>query len=480
MQIFKLSAELSSEAIGIVASEVEKRLEVPLRAADIAATTGLPLETTREALVSLALRNRATITEIGADTAYIFKKATPSGRRRLGPKVRVALSYVADLFTSQLSYLIGLGILIGPAFVGARMVELGLEGDLFYLIGGGTLCFAAVALILKLVVRSISVVLPPLVLAGIALGWERWTAEDLYWIPLAVLVAIGLQIEVLRNYRKLRPQDPVALFLWGRAFTSPVSELKRVVDLIRAQNGVITTADLVRVFGWSLDHASEQLSEVIAEYGGDVAVDEDGHLHVWFEELSRAEEKAEVPEAAWARETSPPGPFEGLDLRWVSAASVACWLGIVASPFNPAYINFVADLDFTLSGIPFILRFIFAGFCAFPLMLYFGRIVLNLIERDDFKKRRRFLEQLEYATKHASGSFVGLDKFTNQELVEFGAEIDHEKGVQGSIWVSFPELTRRGGLRPPQMNAAWFEQNQVLENPTEERQTEVAEAHART
>lgn len=440
MHVINLSNDLSAESIELLCESLQAHLDVPVRASDAAVLTGLPIETAREALASLAIRNNARTTTIGGDLAYIFKRVTPSGRRTLPPAVRRVGRYFGDLLTSQFGYLLGAMVLIGPTFVGARMVELGLEGDLFLLIAGGTIALACATLLLKLAVRSISVVLPPLVIAGIAMGWERWTAEDLYWIPLAVLVAIGLQLEVLWNYRKLRPKDPIALFLWGKTFTSPVRDHKRVVELILQQHGTVTTADLIRTFGWTEDHASEQLSNVIAEFGGDVAVDQDGDIFVFFEELSRTKQSAEAAQLAYERETEPPSPFEGLDLRWVSAASVACWLALVASPMNPAYIRFVGDLDFTLSGIPFIVRTIFAGFCVFPLLLYLGRIIFNALDRDEFKKRRVFLDALAYADKHAEGSHVGHDKFTNAQLAELGAEIDEHRSVENALWVSFPSL----------------------------------------
>lgn len=450
MQVIKITTDLAMESVDLLCEKLKLHTGVPIRAADAAALTGLPLEISREGLLSLAIRNNARVTQIGNDYAYIFSHVSPSGRRSLPPSVRKVGGYLGDLLMSQFGYLLGAVVLIGPFFVGARMLQIGNEmGDLFYLVSGGTIALATLALLFKLLVRSISVVLPPVVLAGIGLGWERWGAEDVFWIPLAVAVAIGLQLEVLWNYRKLRPKDPIALFLWGRTLTSPVLEHKRVVELIVSKGGTITTAELMRVFGWTVDQASEQLSNVLAQYDGDVAVDPNGQIFVFFEELARTHEKHVTPEPSYVREIAPPGPFEGLDLRWVSAASVACWLAIVASPMNPAYTRFVQDIDITLSGNPFLFRVVFAGFCVFPLMLYATRILLNIMERGDFAKRRRFLDALAYADAHAEGSFIAHDKFSTADLVDLGAEIDENRGVQHAIWVSFPALIAHSP--PPQI-----------------------------
>ena len=423
----------------------QHRLKTPVTAADIVAETGMTVDEARAALAYLAVRNSARVTWKGDHEAYLFDEVIVDIESVAPGAAKSIVRYGVDLLATQAAYFMGALAALGPTFVGSAMVIQGWPTkDPFALLAGGTLALGSAALTLKALVRSLVLYLPVLVAVGLGLGWDRWTQNDMYWIPLLVFGAIAMQLDMIRHFRRTRPEQALRTVFWGRGFSSPLSDRKRLVQLIVAQKGVVTTGDLMRVFGWTSPQAGEQLSGVLLEYGGDVALDDDsGQLLLRFPELADAGSlDTPKPTAAYDRERNPPTPFEGLELQWVVIITVISLVGLFASPLNSSYVELVSEIDLTLQGIGITIRRALAGLFTIPLFVYASRLIFNLMDRSEFGERRRFLDGLEFADRNAKGSLVAPDKFTARELAELNAEVDVERGIDGAMWVSFPDLVR--------------------------------------
>src|SRR5690606_11343303 len=60
-----------------------------------------------------------------------------------------------------------------------------------------------------------------------------------------------------------------------------------LVALIRHRGGLVTTSDLIDLFGWTPDEADQAIARILCDYGGDViATDEGGVVYDFTDPLA--------------------------------------------------------------------------------------------------------------------------------------------------------------------------------------------------
>jgi len=114
-----------------------------------------------------------------------------------------------------------------------------------------------------------------------------------------------------------KPKKPfyksVFAFVFGppRAAVDPLADEKEILAAIRQRNGRIGAVDLVQLMGWDFDRAEEEATRLLADYGGEPEVTDDGVVIYVFKELRKTTQStdddvlgrlgAARPRPAWER-----------------------------------------------------------------------------------------------------------------------------------------------------------------------------------
>jgi hypothetical protein len=86
-----------------------------------------------------------------------------------------------------------------------------------------------------------------------------------------------------------------------QAKTDKLALEKLFLRQIRQQNGVLLVSDIVRLTGWSVREAQNQVAKLMANYQGDAEVSEDGVIVYKFPELSQKTDSDKLPKPIWER-----------------------------------------------------------------------------------------------------------------------------------------------------------------------------------
>jgi hypothetical protein len=116
-------------------------------------------------------------------------------------------------------------------------------------------------------------------------------------------------------------------FLFGPmpAREDTLADERRLMAMIVAKGGIVTTADLCVLFGWTPQQSDAELSRILSDYGGDVELTPEGALLYRFDHLAQVTgaRPAEDLRPAWLREPAEPAPF------WGCPPEFAVWLLLV-------------------------------------------------------------------------------------------------------------------------------------------------------
>jgi hypothetical protein len=84
----------------------------------------------------------------------------------------------------------------------------------------------------------------------------------------------------------------VAGFIFGPAprFADPLEDERRLMALIRRNKGVLCAGDLMSLFGWDARTANTELTRILVDYSGDIAITDEGIVLYRFESLASARE----------------------------------------------------------------------------------------------------------------------------------------------------------------------------------------------
>ncbi len=204
-------------------------------------------------------------------------------------------------------------------------------------------------------------------------GWEG--GAEILWIPLRILFEVWFWFGIPglpepRRPRRLggKGKDPgppiperVFRFIFGPPDTSPSLEEKnrRGTALIRERAGVLSPVDLVRVEGYGLEEAEEELARLTVALAGDFEVSPKGEVVALFPELVmdssrlRAREEPAALPPPDRRGRLPAGPTPSTPAPrpvWASVPPVPAFTGnpggtdawiVGANTFNLAASGFV-------------------------------------------------------------------------------------------------------------------------------------------
>lgn len=229
----------------------------------------------------------------------------------------------------------------------------------------------------------------------------------------------------------------------------PLQEEKQIVAYIRAGRGRIAAVDLVRLMGWSFPRADEETTRLMANYGGEPEVTEDGVIVYSFKELRKTAEglaDARPPESAWLRvEPAPPltGNEAGTNalIVFFNGFNLLAPLWIVPAFEMKMHIS-LANWQVALHGFPM----------AFS-TLFFGIPAARWMKARLAARRRRLREarhQLLRRIFAGGGPRVrddlaptpALGAVLDGELVSLGGDVAPEPDNQGRVQYTFPRIER--------------------------------------
>jgi hypothetical protein len=300
-----------------------------------------------------------------------------------------------------------------------------------------------------------------------ALFWTFHPWSPLYIAPVPEYGGYEQRREEPRD--EVRFYEKVNRFVFGppKPAVDPHAMRAKILAEIRAKNGRIGLADVMRVTGLPRDEADPLMAKLMLDHEGDVGVGEQGGIVYTFASLRRSADDrmpAPAPPPAWANKPAL-GPLTGNN----AGANVGI---VLLNLFNVAASGFVLANDLTISNImllfskhppPFLpfdgtpialglVPFVFSlALFAMPIARAIGRMreekklaherarlaVLEKVLENAPKKRVVTDEALKTAYRVASGE-EPTSKDITREVVALGGDVD--TGPEGEIRYRFADL----------------------------------------
>ena len=257
---------------------------------------------------------------------------------------------------------------------------------------------------------------------------------------------------------RLAPRGPrtpfykrVFAFVFGppAAPVDPLRDEKQLVTFIRAQRGRIAAVDLVRLMGWDFPRAEQETTRLMAHYGGEPEVTDDGVIVYTFKELRKTTEggsgdAAGAPRWAWQRASkvapltgNPPGT--NALIGFFNGFNMLAPMFIVPA-FELRFRVSLAEYKFLLFGFPLTFS---AVFFAIPGVRW-------LKARWDARKRRHHEDRHQLLRRIFTGGgkrtredlapTPALASILDGELVTLGGDVATEPDEQGRVCYIFPRI----------------------------------------
>jgi hypothetical protein len=232
--------------------------------------------------------------------------------------------------------------------------------------------------------------------------------------------------------------------------TDALSDERRLTAWLRARSGVVSSLDLMVLFGWTAAEADREVVRILVDYGGDVVVTDDGAMLFTFDallETGGAPAEAPVPYV----DDPPPAPRwlgEGTALAGflaviggLSMLALAMHPDLVVLP-TPATWARLAQGTTDLSGRELLfmegpggwLPVVVLGAALLRLPLWIMRLVWRA-------RLDAWLGVLRVAWEHPNGRLLPCAPAAAL-LVAAGGDIDLERSGPGGTYVWFPEHAR--------------------------------------
>ncbi len=256
-----------------------------------------------------------------------------------------------------------------------------------------------------------------------------------------------------------RPKKPfyksVFDFVFGppRAPVDPLADEKEILAAIRQRNGRIGAVDLVQLMGWDFDRAEEEATRLLADYGGEPEVTDDGVVIYVFKELRKTTNESrgwlgtDRPRPAWER-LERAAPLTG------NASGTNTAIGFF-NAFNllaPFWIVplFEMKTRISLAGASVWLHTFPAIFSAAFFAIPAGRVVREKLaarSRARRNARRSLLSRIFAAPAEARClEAIAPDRAQaealERDLVRLGGDVAPEPDEQGRVRYLFPRIER--------------------------------------
>lgn len=252
-----------------------------------------------------------------------------------------------------------------------------------------------------------------------------------------------------------KPQKPlykkVFDFVFGppKPQLDPLADEKDILAYIRRNDGRISAADLVGLMGWDMAKAEEEATRLMADYGGEPEVTDDGVVLYVFRDLRKTALAEVAPDErrpvrrAWERmETAPPLTGNGAGTN----TAIGFFNGFnLLAPFwiVPA---FEARLLTSLEPYSILLRDFPVAFSTIFFAVPLGRWIVERGRegrRQERNRRRELLRQV-YAVEGAPlpperlAPEPALEATLTRALVPLGGDVD--PGEDGKMRYVFPRI----------------------------------------
>ena len=258
---------------------------------------------------------------------------------------------------------------------------------------------------------------------------------------------------------RLAPRGPrtpfykrVFSFVFGppKPPADPLREEKELVAFIRAQRGRIAAVDLVRLMGWSFPRAEQETTRLMAHYGGEPEVTDDGVIVYAFKELRKTAQQEDgslAPRWAWQRASKTPaltGNPAGTNalIGFFNGFNMLAPLLIVPA-FELRFRVSLAEYRTLLFGFPLTFS---AVFFAIPGVRW-------LKARWDARKRRQLEDRHQLLRRIFAGCADGgsrtredlaptpaLGAILDGELIALGGDVATEPDERGQVCYIFPRI----------------------------------------
>jgi len=246
-----------------------------------------------------------------------------------------------------------------------------------------------------------------------------------------------------------------------------LADEKRVLGRVAELEGVVTTPDLMGLFGWSPAEAESEVMRVMLDYGGDVAVTEDGTVLWVFPEFRPATRSIEAlgdddravssttqrpnapaPKAALPGLMPPTPPrFFGCTRRFAFVALLLVIPAFIGPAFHPALYAFPSLSEmWTWHGVPGVgepdpvLQNFGAWPAAFVLLAILSRVPLYVRRRTQAAHAAREITLVALACEQPAGANIQLKTRDTKVLALLDAEV--EPAARGLSLVRFPWVIR--------------------------------------
>ncbi len=444
-----------------------KHLQRDLTPADASVLSGLPIDAAEAGLLVLSSRYPARIrVSPNGVLSFRFESLRPHGPSPLAAFAGALRRRLVEPALAAATVVLGpllLAVLVIDTYA---LVSVARDHGLLWLVGLPCLIVGLGAMLAAILTSMVFLLLPLLgivmVVAGVFMVYLAF-AEPGRDGPIGVLVialmVLGLgwffgRWGVAVWWRIIVREPTWAKELWQSVVVFLVGPAQRRVDaladerqlaaLIRTRAGVITLSDLVGLFGWTPAEADAQVARILVDYGGDIAVDDDGAIVYVFDDdsavsgadiLAGSLMSAQVEVAAPVRSAPRATPF--FETAASVLALVALTTGALGVLFDPSTPRWPASPEalFPLWAVesPDAMRPIQLGL--WPYAFAFGALLLrtpwHIVRR--VREARRLALEPYLAIAATSPAGAPLANANLRIVATLGADYDAGQ-------LSFPEL----------------------------------------
>jgi hypothetical protein len=232
----------------------------------------------------------------------------------------------------------------------------------------------------------------------------------------------------------------------GRPPRDPEEERRRVVALIREKQGILCRADLMALFGCDVAEADQEVTRLLIDFGGDIAVTDEGVLLYRFESLmdSAGEVQSQVDMRAAFQKEDGPSPFFGISNQVAGLLLIlfACgFAGLAVLRVDSG----VSPWNVDLTGSPGPGRFVLELLSVSPALymmvvaILIARVPVFFWRRWRERRRLRFFELLRVAILRPAGSAFS-EGFESRDIARLGGTIEPSEDATTALELRFPEI----------------------------------------
>jgi hypothetical protein len=230
----------------------------------------------------------------------------------------------------------------------------------------------------------------------------------------------------------------------------PLADEKEILAAIRQRSGRIAAVDLVQLMGWDFDRAEQEATRLLADYGGEPEVTDDGVVIYAFKDLRKTADahlETARPRPAWHRIERAPA-MTGNDPSTNTLIGFFNGFNLLA-PFWIVPL-FEARTHISLEGAHALLREVPIVFSALFFGVPLGRRLVEAFRgraRARRNARRGLLARIFSGdagpkTAEALAPDAALARALKDDLVPLGGDVSLEPDEAGRIRYAFPRIER--------------------------------------